>query len=192
MTLRPWLFIALPVAALAAAYSGCSAELEEGCLTGPCGAASTAGVGGSVDVPDTGGAGGAGGGQGGNPVECEPDTFPSTGELPCEVFEVLQAKCHCCHQDPTLNSASFPLLTYADTHEPYGSAGLQRWQRMLQVIQDDSALKMPFQTAADLTSAEKAVLDEWLEACAPPATEYKNGVEGCDGSDPPPTMCDPP
>ena len=192
MTLRPWMLIALPMAALAAAYTGCTADVEEGCLTGPCGEVTSAtGAGGSIDLPDTGGAGG-GGGQGGG-VACEGDEFPATGKLPCAVFDVMQAKCLCCHQDPELNGAAFPLLTYADTHQPYGSSGKLRWERMSEVIQDSSALKMPFSTAADLTSSEKKVLDDWFAACAPPAEDYDDGgdPEGCEG-DTPPAMCEPP
>ncbi|MEJ7729905.1 MAG: hypothetical protein WKG00_11855 [Polyangiaceae bacterium] len=191
MTLRRWAFVALPVAALAAGYSGCTADVEEGCLTGPCGeVTSAAGTGGSVSSSTSGGAGGAGGTGGG--VVCQGDEFGGTGDLPCEVWQVLHDKCHCCHQDPPKNFAPFPLLTYELTREPFGTKGLLRWQRMSQVIQDDGLPSMPLATAADLTASEKQVLDEWFAACAPPAAKYKGGVDGCEESEAPPTMCQAP
>ncbi len=125
-------------------------------------------------------------------MACQGDEFGATGDLPCDVWQVLHDKCHCCHQDPPENGAPFPLLTYELTREPYGSQGLLRWQRMSVVIQDGEVPPMPFSTAADLTASEKKILDDWFAACAPPADEYMGGVEGCDESEPPPTMCEPP
>ena len=132
--------------------------------------------------------GGGGGGLGGAP-ECMGDTFPATGDLPCDVWQVVHDRCHCCHQDPPANGAPFPLLTYENVHAEY-SMGKLRWERMSEVIQPGSIPHMPFGTAKQLSAAEKKVLDDWFAACAPPADQYGDGGPGCDEKEPPPTTCE--
>src|SRR5207248_7411483 len=92
---------------------------------------------------------------------------PSAGDLPCDVDMVLMGKCQPCHQTPQKNGAKFPLLTYEDTQQPFGSR--RRWQRMAEVIEPDGVPHMPYKTAPQLTSAELQTLRDWFKACAPPA-----------------------
>jgi hypothetical protein len=136
-------------------FGACS---EEGACAGDgCG-----GSGGSSGLGASGGSGGSGGGA----ESCPGD--PQTGDIPCDVFAVLHAKCHACHTDPPANNAPFPLLTYADTQEPYGTKGKLRFQRMREVIEPDAIPHMPFGTAPQLTDAEFETLADWLDDCAPP------------------------
>lgn len=111
------------------------------------------------------GAGGAGGG-------CADG--PPSGDLPCDVAMVLQARCQTCHQTPTLGGAHFPLLTYEDTRQPLG--GGLRWRRMAEVIEPDAVPHMPYKTAPQLTDGELSTLRAWFTACAPPKPEG----QGCD------------
>lgn len=141
---------ALSVAAcLAVAIEACDASTTEGCLGGSC-----------VD-PDAGH-----GGDGGADAAVTCDATPKTGEIPCEVFAVIHAQCNPCHTNPTQNGAPFPLLTYADTQEPYGEGRLV-YQQMLDQIQPGASPRMPL--GGELSDAELKTLGDWLAACAPPA-----------------------
>jgi hypothetical protein len=46
-------------------------------------------------------------------------TVAQTGDFPCDVFAVVHSVCNKCHTNPTKNGAPFPLLTYADTQQPF-------------------------------------------------------------------------
>jgi hypothetical protein len=107
-------------------------------------------------------------------------------QIPCDVDDILghplpdggysaQAKCRRCHQDPPLNGAPFPLLTWADTQFCYSQRAV--WQRMSNVI--DSGY-MPYCAGSDagacakfdppvepLTAVEKAKLLSWLDCPTP-------------------------
>jgi hypothetical protein len=78
----------------------------------------------------------------------------------------MSAKCQTCHQNPPLNDAPFPLLTYADVHSLFGT--IPKYQEMHYLIQPDGSPHMPFGTAPQLTAAEFSTLDDWLLDCAPP------------------------
>ncbi len=136
--------------------------------TGP-GLASAGGGAGGAPETSSGQSGG-----GGAPAACI-DDFPTRGDYPCEVFAVLEAKCFACHQDPPLNDAPFSFATYEDTREPFLETK-KRWQRMAEVIQpvEGQPPFMPFFTAPDLAPSEKATLEAWFKACAPP------GEPGCE------------
>lgn len=97
---------------------------------------------------------------------CDPN--PTTGELPCEVEQVLIRRCQGCHNPADLadSGAPFSLVTYADTQAPFGSSGKLRWQRMREVTTPGSGTPMP--PTKPLTAAERDVLDAWFTACAPP------------------------
>lgn len=114
---------------------------------------------------------------------------PATGDLPCDVAAVLKASCQPCHQTPLQHGAHFPLLTYEDTQKPFGLAPADggppklRYQRMAEVIVPGAQPHMPSQVAparggqaCTLSDADRAVLEAWFAACAPPAAEKK----GCD------------
>jgi hypothetical protein len=163
--LRPLVLSLLSILAFASAFAGCNADLEEGCISGPCGTPGPA----RPAEPGTGGGGGAGGGP-----DCS--GTPDTGDFPCEVYAVLKAKCHTCHTDPPTGNAPFPLLTYELTRAPFGSK--QRWEQMRA---DIASGYMPFGTVApDLTPEEQQVLLDWFATCALPEPEG----QGCDCDDP--------
>ena len=109
----------------------------------------------------SGGSAGASGDAGCLPVLKNP-TFP------CDVEAVLKAKCHRCHQDPTLNGAPFPLLKWEHTQIDY--FGKPVYERMLNVVTIDF---MPYTSLVldppvqSLTADEKSALLDWL-ACPTP------------------------
>lgn len=105
-----------------------------------------------------------------------PDASPRF--LPCDVEAVLRGKCQRCHNSrevlavcypaKTCVKGPFPLLTWSDTHAPFGTAPI--YEAMLQAV---SSGYMPFKTTdisppvEPLTAAEKAILINWTKACAP-------------------------
>jgi hypothetical protein len=115
-----------------------------------------------------------------------PTSRPSTGSFPADVAQVLANKCQTCHQMPTKQHAPFPLLTYAQTQaaDPLsGYTGVPIWQVMHAVIQATGVPHMPFGNAPQLTSAEFTTLNDWLLACALPASMDEGGAEAGTGGD---------
>jgi hypothetical protein len=100
---------------------------------------------------------------------------PATGDFPCDVGAVIQARCQSCHRDPPQNGAHFPLLRYEDTRAPFGPDTL-RFQRMAQVIEPGFLPHMPPANAPQLSAAEFQTLRDWLQGCALPVSEGR----GCD------------
>lgn len=163
---------------------GCSSQDGSGSLSSAGGQADvSAGAGGQPATgPEPQGgaeAGGANGGGGGSDA-------PGNGEgggtaepqfgLPCEVEQVLEAKCQRCHDDPRQNGAPFPLLTWEDTRRRYGTP--QVYELMPRAIETEYmplmilGLTPPVES---LTQTEKAVLLDWLEGGAEPVPRA-----GCD------------
>src|SRR5262249_26789485 len=99
-------------------------------------------------------------------------------DLPCDVANVLKARCQTCHTNPLTGGAKFPLLTYEDTQVPFGTTGRLRWQRMAEVIEPDGLPHMPkdWDTNGELTALQHDTLRTWFAACAPPVAEG----QGCD------------
>jgi hypothetical protein len=154
----------LPVAAAATLIilSACTADLDENCVTGPCQVLPSGSVASSAASTGVGGAGGAGGAGGSGP-DCS--GVPTTGQFPCDVFDVLVARCHLCHTDPVMGSAPFPLLQFEKTRELSGN--LPIWQKM------DTAINsgfMPF-SAPDLVGVELETMNAWFAECAPPVPD---------------------
>jgi hypothetical protein len=91
----------------------------------------------------------------------------------------VMAVCRRCHQDPPLQFAPFPLLTWDDTQQPYGVSGRLRHQRMFEVVRDDI---MPFRFSTidppvePLSAEDKATLLSWLAQGAQPL-----GGRACEG-----------
>lgn len=115
--------------ALLALYPACTAQSRERRggsdipdLTAGSGAmlpqAGAAGEGGAFGEAGEAGAGGA-------PVVTPPVTW-------CAAYQVITCVCQQCHQNPPVNHAPFPLLTYADTQVPYPYATSKKklWQEM--------------------------------------------------------------
>jgi uncharacterized membrane protein len=100
------------------------------------------------------------------------------GDFPCDVGMVIQARCQPCHQVPQRNGAHFPLLTYEDTRQPFGTDGALRFNRMTQVIEPGFLPHMPPNGATQPTPSELETLRSWFKACAPPVAEGT----GCDAA----------
>lgn len=133
--------------------ASCTATLEEGCADGECV------LSGSPPVPEPWPESDAG-----DAATCMDTT--DVGDMPCDIFMLIQTHCQTCHTMPTQNGAPFPLLTYEDTQEPFGMAGQQRWQRMAEVITTGF---MPI--GKTLPEADKQALLNWLNNCATPIAE---------------------
>ena len=171
MDLRAWLVpVALATAALSAwAFGGCTADLTEDCTSGPCGGATIAAA--TTDAAES--ASSAGGG--GAPA-C---LFTTTNEIPCAVFAILDERCHKCHQNPPLNNAPFPLLTWDDFQADYGSTTV--WQHADKAINPGNIPQMPY-LEDPLPEAQRDVLHAWFATCTPgPCAKEPEGSGGSGG-----------
>jgi hypothetical protein len=131
--------------------SGCEADLETVCHAGPC-----AGTGAGPDTTSpNGGSGGAGGG-----MMCPAD--PQTGDIPCAVHAVLEARCITCHNADHVNGANIDLLACERFHETDCDNQGTRLAKTRKYIESGF---MPI--GPDLTADEKQILLDWLDACAP-------------------------
>jgi hypothetical protein len=145
------LWTALFLLATFGSAAGCNADLESVCHAGPC-----QGGGGSATSSDGGaGAGGAGG------ATCPGD--PQSGDIPCEVHAVLAAKCQNCHNADHLAGAPIDLLACDRFHELDCGLLEPRVQTARNYLASDF---MPL-GMEELTAAEKQILVDWLDACAP-------------------------
>jgi hypothetical protein len=94
----------------------------------------------------------------------------------CEALTVIRAKCQRCHQQPPLNGAPVPFLTYDDTQAPYGSSEFKYFEVMLPAVEEGRmpyvALNSPptsiMPPVEPLTDEEKATLVGWLMQGARP------------------------
>jgi hypothetical protein len=98
-------------------------------------------------------------------ANCGPS--PASGSIPADVLAVISARCQPCHQDPPLNGAPFPFLTYEDVHGLFEMT-IPKYQEMHALIQPDGSPHMPYGMAPQLTAAQFKTLDDWLLDCAPP------------------------
>lgn len=131
-----------------------------GTLLGACAASSDIAGDGGACVPDP-------------PIQATCPPSPVIGDFPTNVGEVLRDKCQTCHQDPPLDGAPFPLLTYEDVVKPNPLAvdGGLIWPEMAYVIQACAIPHMPFGDAPQLTPDEFQTLSQWLASCATPVPE---------------------
>jgi hypothetical protein len=124
---------------------------------------------------------------------CPSDGAGGEGGVPsapirfCQAEIVLRTVCQRCHQEPPLNGAPFPLVTYEDTQELFAE-GVLRWERMKEVVEIDfmplrgGGLDPPVER---LTCDEKSTLMGWLEQCAKPL-----GGTDCSGTNESLALCD--
>ena len=134
---------------------GCKADLESVCHAGPC-----EGIAGGGGTTSTGGGGGGGAGGAGGTM-CSTD--PQTGDIPCEVNAVLEAKCHSCHNADHLGGATIDLLACERFHE----IDCGQIKPRFQVAQSYVAAGIMPAGMLDLTADEKQILLDWFDACAP-------------------------
>ncbi len=108
----------------------------------------------------------------GDPCVAETGTQASTSsasgttknptDFPCDVFAVLEAKCHNCHNADHVGGAPIDLLECGRfIEDDCGSAGPRHLIAANYVTSDFMPL------GADLTMEEKATLLDWLDAGAP-------------------------
>lgn len=123
---------------------------------------------GGGDVPDlTAGSGNAGaeGGVAGAASELVPW---------CDAYKVINCVCQQCHQDPTLNGASMPLMTYEDTQAPYPTAASSTlvWQKMQTAVESglmpETTNRSVMPPVEPLTDAQRRILLDWLAQGAHP------------------------
>jgi cytochrome c5 len=97
--------------------------------------------------------------------DAAPDAAPGT-LLPCDVAQVVKARCQSCHGDPP-TGAPFKLVTLADFKAPSAAGGFV-FERV-QVRIDSTAMPMPptWSSTGALTSAERASLTNWILTGAP-------------------------
>lgn len=168
-------------AGLGAASAGCDANTEEHCQGGPCGIGS-GGSGGSAG--SAGGSAGSTGGSTGSTGGGAACLSPEGGDFPCEVFAILEAQCHVCHNAIHEGGAPIDLLTCDRFSEcACGSTTKARAQVAVDFVTSDF---MPLGADNNLSADDKAVLLGWLEGgavCVPAG-------EGCT-ADPGAKACGP-
>jgi|GEM_PF-5059439 len=154
MLLRHFVLLGLASVVVSVA-SACTAEIEEACLGGQCSPNTTSSSSGSTNASSSSSSSG---------LACE--MTPETGDFPCDVFTVLNTKCHACHQDPPKANAPYSLRTFEDTRQLSGMTQTPRWQRIGAVIEQNT---MP--PNGSMTPQDKQTLLDWVAACAPPAAD---------------------
>lgn len=157
---RRLLSASVAAACLGALVAACNAHVETTCYDGLCttGAGGTAGS--TTSAGGTGGHAGSGGSGGGAPM-CS--TNPESGDIPCDVFDVLKASCQGCHNAAQDNGAPIDLLTCDRFHQKDCGAGFR-----LTTAQNYVMTKfMPLGTKFPVTDAQRKTLQDWLDACAP-------------------------
>jgi len=136
------------MAAALAFYSGCGDQSTERKGGGDI-PELTAGSGAS-----DAGAGGAAGAQ-------------SAGLVPwCDAYKIVHCVCQQCHQNPTLNGAAMPLMTYEDTQAPYPTAASSSfvWQKMQAAVTSRTMPETgnPSVAVEPLTDAQRNTLIDWF------------------------------
>jgi hypothetical protein len=132
-------------------------------------------------------------------AECLAHQPPAKGDIPCDVWQVLHklpaesGGCHGCHSDPPQHGAPFPLTTYEALQAPYGTTVLRRYQEMCVQIQPSGSAftqggvvyqsipHMPLPGAPQLSAEDFKTLNDWFNACAPPAPEGSLSAPPYDG-----------
>jgi hypothetical protein len=110
---------------------------------------------------------------GGPELDASSDAMPSqTGsgasdEIAwCQALTVIETVCQRCHQDPPLNGAPVPFMTYEDTQAQWFNTDFKAWERMQKAVATDfmpatfTAIEPPVEP---LTCEQKTTLLGWLE-----------------------------
>ncbi|MEI9937724.1 MAG: hypothetical protein WDO69_10945 [Pseudomonadota bacterium] len=86
----------------------------------------------------------------------------------CDAYKIVSCVCQQCHQNPTLNGAAMPLMTYEDTQAPFplATSSTLVWQKMQAAVSNRS---MPDATnpsvvppVKPLTDAQRNTLLDWF------------------------------
>jgi hypothetical protein len=100
-------------------------------------------------------------------------------DLPCDVDDVFERNCRQCHASEPRYGAPMPLATYADLTAPAVSDPSRTVFELSRARIADPVSPMPPPTAGTLSDADRATLDAWFGAMAPP----KPAGEACDAPD---------
>jgi hypothetical protein len=87
------------------------------------------------------------------------------GNLPCDVATILKEKCQTCHGSP-LMSGPMPLITWADLQAASTAKPGQTIAQRVKARIADTALPMPPTGRTQLTAADKAVLNAYIDGGA--------------------------
>ncbi|MFO0548400.1 MAG: hypothetical protein U0271_08445 [Polyangiaceae bacterium] len=156
MRARALLATPLSLAFALALGGGCDAELDTGCRDGTC-------------EPDPTPPAACG-----EPFTCQ---FEDSGDLPCDVYCVLDDSCHKCHVPGGIGP--FPLLTYDNTQRIIGDKPI--WKRMQAAVQDDDVgVKMP-QDKHPMAAYKIEILNKWFETCDAGHCVRRSEQEGTGG-----------
>ncbi|HET7540725.1 MAG TPA: hypothetical protein VFK05_12660 [Polyangiaceae bacterium] len=139
----------MSAALVLALYTGCSDQSTE-----------RTGGGEPPDLTAGSGSAGSGSGEGGSAAD---------GLVAwCDAYQVINCVCQQCHQNPTLNGAAMPLMTYEDTQArfPTATSSTYVWQKMETAVRNgympetgNPSVVPPVQP---LSNAQRSTLLDWL------------------------------
>ena len=156
------LMAAMLVGAIGALFTGCgdqSIERKGGGDIPDLNAGTVSIAAGGGQTSEAGGAGASEGGSAG---------AVSNGLVPwCDAYRVINCVCQQCHQDPTLNGAAMPLITYDNTQVGYPRPTSEAvWKKMQRAVTSgfmpymgDSTVMPPVKP---LSAEQKDTLLTWL------------------------------
>ena len=128
------------------------------------GGGTTGGPGGQTGSPVTGGPGGVSDAG----VPSQPGTAGGGGSaLPCDIATILKDKCGTCHGNP-LMSGPMPLITHADLQAASTVKQGEKIAARVKARINDTAQPMPPSNRPQLTAAEKAALNAYIDSGAKP------------------------
>ncbi len=141
----------------------------------------------------TGGGSGTAGGSGGSAGGGEVTSYDGgVAGLPCDVAELVAAKCATCHRTPPQGNATFPLLSRDDflVRSDLDMTKNQAQRSLIRMTATMNAMPPPGFSAP--TSAELTAFTQWVNAGTPAGTcgTVDAGTPGPDGGfGPQPTTC---
>lgn len=94
---------------------------------------------------------------------------PST-PLPCEVDQVLEDKCRICHGAEVEFGAPMSLVDWEDTQAGAPTTDQRVWEEVRDRVRDTGD-PMPPRGLPALTADERAILEAWFAAGAPPGDD---------------------
>ncbi|MBK9259714.1 MAG: peptidylglycine alpha-amidating monooxygenase [Polyangiaceae bacterium] len=112
--------------------------------------------GGGSAVPGGGGGSGGSGGSG-----------SGSSDFPCDVKDIVVAKCQGCHSAQPIYGATMPLMTPADFAAPAKSDPSKKVAELASVRIHDAVKPMPPPPTGPLDAGSLETLDAWLAAGAP-------------------------
>ncbi|MFO0589705.1 MAG: hypothetical protein U0441_19355 [Polyangiaceae bacterium] len=173
MAFRRFFGVIAALSAAGGAFAACNADVDTTCVDGPCDVQTTTQTSSDTGTGTTTGSECMPVANGGD--SCSDDA--QTGDFPCDVFNVLKAKCHNCHSDPHVGGAPIDLLTCDRFHEMDCGPARTRFRTANFYLFCTKFMPLG---ANKLTDAEATTLQTWLDQCAPcvPAGTGCTGAPG--------------